>query len=66
MVLLSDSIVSLYKKLYGNSSTLEEWDESFYSVSSFRNEGYIAMLQKYLAARGVFNNSGRWDISGNC
>ena len=51
-VQLSDSIVSLYKKLYGNSSTLEEWDESFYSVSSFRNEGYIAMLQKYLAASG--------------
>ena len=51
-VLLSDSIVGLYKKLYGNSSTLEEWDESFYSVSSFRNEGYIAMLQKYLAASG--------------
>ena len=52
VALLSDSIVSLYKKLYGNSSTLEEWDESFYSVSSFRNEGYIAMLQKYLAASG--------------
>ena len=52
VALLSDSIVSLYKKLYGNSSTLEEWDESFYAVSSFRNEGYIAMLQKYLAASG--------------
>lgn len=53
MNLLSDSAKTLYRMLYGNSSTLEEWEESFYSVSSFRNEGYIAMLQKQLAAMGT-------------
>ena len=47
------SIGDLYRMLYGSSSTLEDWDESFYSVSSFRNKGYIAMLQKHLAASGV-------------
>jgi hypothetical protein len=51
--LLSKSTSRLYRKLYGSSSTLAEWDESFYSISSFRNEGYIAMLQKYLAASGT-------------
>jgi hypothetical protein len=51
--LMSDSISILYKKLYGNSSTLEEWDQSFYNVSSFKTEGYLAMLQKYLAINGT-------------
>jgi hypothetical protein len=51
--LMSDSASILYKKLYGNSSTLEEWDQSFYNVSSFKTEGYLAMLQKYLAASGT-------------
>ena len=41
-----------YHKLNGNSSTLEEWDESFESVASFRTPGYIALLQKHLAANG--------------
>ena len=51
--LMTKSIGDLYRMLYGSSSTLEDWDESFYSVSSFRNNGYIAMLQKHLAASGV-------------
>jgi hypothetical protein len=51
--LMSNSISILYKELYGNSSTLEEWDESFLSVTSFRTEGYVAMLQKQLAASGT-------------
>ena len=51
--LMTKSIGDLYRMLYGSSSTLEDWDESFYNVSSFRNNGYIAMLQKHLAASGV-------------
>ena len=42
----------LFHKLYGNSMTLEEWDESFESIASFRAPGYIALLQKHLAAKG--------------
>ena len=53
MTLLSTSIVGLFNMLYGNSSSLKDWDESFYSISSFRNRGYIAMLQKHLAANGT-------------
>lgn len=37
--LISNSMDILYKKLYGNSSNLEGWEETFYSVSSFRNSG---------------------------
>jgi hypothetical protein len=51
--LMSNSVSILYNKLYGNSSTLEEWDQSFYNVSSFKTEGYLAMLQKYVATSGT-------------
>ncbi len=53
MRVMSGSIGILYKMLYGNSSTWEEREESFDTVSSFRNPGYIAMLQKHLAASGT-------------
>lgn len=52
MKLMSDSISVLYGMLYGNSSSSEEWEDS-HSVSSFQNRGYIAMLQKHLAASGT-------------
>ena len=51
--LISNSIKKFYGRLYGNSSTLEDWEESFDSVSSFANTGYVAMLQKHLAASGT-------------
>lgn len=51
--LLSNSIKKFYGRLYGNSSTLEDWEESFDSVPSFANTGYTAMLQKHLAASGT-------------
>ena len=51
--LMCSSIRKFYGRLYGNSSTLEEWEESFDSVSSSANPGYIAMLQKHLAASGT-------------
>lgn len=50
---MCDTVDTLYKRLHGNSSSLEDFDESFNSVSSFRNPGYIAMLQKQLAASGT-------------
>ena len=51
--LMSNSTKELYGRLYGNSSTLEDWEESFDSVSSFASIGYMAMLQKHLAASGT-------------
>ncbi len=40
-------------KPYGNSfSTLEEWDASFDNISSIQAPGYVAQLQKNLAASG--------------
>jgi hypothetical protein len=53
LTMISGTVNILYNRLYGNSSTLEEWDQSFYNVSSFKTEGYLAMLQKYLAASGT-------------
>lgn len=43
----------LYETLYGNTSSLEEWDESFDTIASFRTPGYLAQLQKYLASHGT-------------
>jgi hypothetical protein len=53
LAMMAGTVNILYNRLYGNSSTLEEWDQSFYNVSSFKTEGYLAMLQKYLAASGT-------------
>lgn len=48
---LADSTDILYRMLYGNSSTLMEWDESFELIASLHHPGYIATLQKHLAAK---------------
>lgn len=48
----NEAMGSLFLRLYGNSSTPEQWDESFDDVASFKTPGYIAMLQKQLAAKG--------------
>ena len=39
-------------KPYGNEMTIEKWDKSFDAVSSFHGPGYIAQMQKNLAASG--------------
>ena len=39
-------------KPYGSKLTMEEWDASFDVVSSFQAPGYVAQLQKNLAASG--------------
>ena len=43
----------LYKRLYGNSSSLEDWDDSFDKIGSYKAPGYIAQIQKYLASNGT-------------
>lgn len=43
----------LYQKLYGNESPLEEWESSFDQVASLKSPGYLAQVQKNLAARGT-------------
>ena len=37
---------------YGSTMTVEEWESSFDNVSSFQAPGYVAQLQKNLAASG--------------
>lgn len=44
---------NLYQSLYGNSSSLDDWDESFDRIASFKTAGYLAQLQKSLAANGT-------------
>ena len=43
----------LYERIYNNSSSLETMDDIFSSTASFNTPGYIALLHKYLAARGA-------------
>ena len=50
---VTDVASLLYRKLYGNSSSLEDWDDSFDNISSYKVPGYIAQLQKELAASGT-------------
>ena len=52
-IIMASTIKNLYTMLYGNTSTLEDWDESFYNMSTFETAGYIGMLQRDLAARGT-------------
>lgn len=42
---------TFYTKLYGNHSSLAEWEKSFDSISSSSVPGYIAMLQRNVAAK---------------
>ena len=50
---VADTVSELYQMLYGNSSTLGKWDESFDTTASFTTPGYVAMLQKHMAAKGT-------------
>lgn len=50
--ILANSTGILYRMLYGDSSSLSQWDESFDAVARSKNPGYVATLQKYLASRG--------------
>ena len=41
----STAVDTLFPMLYGNSSTLEEWDRSFEDVATHNSPGYIAMFE---------------------
>ena len=43
----------LYTMLFGNSSSLRDWEESFDRVASVKSPGYVAMMQKTLASRAT-------------
>ena len=50
----SDAMTTLFPLLYGNTTSLKEWDKSFDDTASFPGiTGYVALLQKHIAARGV-------------
>ncbi len=49
---VTESIDSFFKALYGDSMTMNEWETLFVDISGRTNPGYIAMLQKTVAARG--------------
>ena len=49
----TDAMITLFPMLYGNTTTLTEWDKSFADTASFPNvTGYVALMQKHLAAKG--------------
>ena len=49
---LFDKVSSLlFQSLFGNSSSLKKWDDSFDDIATFKSAGYLAQLQKYLAAQ---------------
>lgn len=51
---LFDKVAStLFQSLFGNYSSLKEWDKSFDEISTFKSAGYLAQLQKYLAAHAT-------------
>ena len=49
---MEEKVRGLFSGIYGSSSlSLEQWEESFESVASKKAPGYIAVLQRELAAR---------------
>jgi len=42
---------TLIETLYGNSTTIQDWEETFLNISRTSNPGYIALLQKTIATR---------------
>ena len=52
-LIATTAVDTLFPMLYGNSTTLDEWDKSFDNVVTHNAPGYVAMLQKHLAAKGV-------------
>ena len=43
---------AFFGALYDNKMSMEEWEDSFISVANTTNPGYIAVLQKIVAAKG--------------
>ena len=49
---IHDQVESFIKSLYGNSSSLGVWEETFERITNNSNAGYIGFLQKVISARG--------------
>ena len=47
---LNDAVQYLFEIMYGKSFTQEMWEETYESVARFNAPGYIAIMQKQLAA----------------
>ena len=50
---LNDVVRYFFEIMYGKSFTQEMWEESYTSVARFKAPGYIAIMQKQLAARST-------------
>ena len=50
---LNDAVLHFFEIMYGKSFTQEMWEESYDSVARFKAPGYIAIMQKQLAARST-------------
>lgn len=52
---ISESSSSFFRAIYGNSTTLDEWEQTFVTAGSHAsaNPGYIAMLQRTIAAHAA-------------
>ena len=50
---LNETVPQFFKMLYGESFDQDEWEQSYDSVAHFKVAGYIALLQKALAANSA-------------
>ena len=50
MKALNDAVQHFFEIMYGKSFTQEMWEESYEKVARFNAPGYIAIMQKQLAA----------------
>ena len=48
---VTQQVEKLIETLYGNSTTIQDWEETFLNISRTSNPGYIALLQKTIATR---------------
>ena len=48
--LRGNTVPKLFEVMFGKSFELDEWEQSFVSVAQFKVPGYIAIMQKTLAA----------------
>ena len=53
IAVLNETVPKLLEILFGKPFTQEKWEESFESVARFKVPGYVAMMQKELAANST-------------
>lgn len=49
---MDEKVKGLFNEIYGTSLSFSQWEESFETVAYKNNPGYVAQMQKELAARG--------------